>query len=381
MWVHIEVHKTGTKMRRKRKYIENGRRYTGCWFYTSADGHDKTYFATYLQGSGKKTAKFGKYSEGKTLAACSHFRSDLMRGRILPPQEIRLRKQKELSRHIQPLFELYIAGREKTKQDISRYETFVYPFWVGKDITEATNTDAAKFRTWLEKHKKKDGTRLSPQTVKHCIGLFRRIVRYAKKNLSGFELKIDEFHIPMVRNEVTEDLSKEQLQKLIHVLKTDKVNRAVCDMLMIILNTGMRRSEILKLQWQHINFERKTILLKDPKGKEDVKIPMNQVVAKILDNQKKKSMYVFPGNNGQKRAHVHKQARRLLRLAGISDSFRPCHGLRHFYGTELAAEGHDIKTISELMGHKSIEMTNRYLKARDVNMISASEHMARITGG
>jgi integrase len=108
---------------------------------------------------------------------------------------------------------------------------------------------------------------------------------------------------------------------------------------------------------------------------------MNAIVKKIIKSQEKTSMFVFPGKNGQRRSHIHKQARRLLRLAGIPDDFRPCHGLRHFYVTELASAGHDIKTISALMGHKNITITNRYLNARDTNLLSASKHMANITGG
>lgn len=367
-------------MARKREYYEGGRRYPGCWFYTSANGRDKTYHVKYYKDKKPIIATFGRYSEGKTLASCHHWRSDLIRGKMLPPQQQRKKEKEAFKKHIQPLFEFYMVGREN-KQDVSRYINYVYPFWVGREITSATNVDAAKYRKWLEERETQAGSKLSPQSIKHCIGLFRRIVLFAKRHSEDFKLLIDDFHIPRVLNEETEDLTSDQLKRLLHVLKNDKINRPACDMLMVILNTGMRHGEVLKLQWQHVNFDRKTLLLKNPKGNVDVSINMNSVVEEILKRQVKTSMYVFPGENGNKRNNITKAARRIMRLAGISDSFRQCHGLRHFYGTELAANGVDVKTISSLMGHKSLDVTNRYLKARDERKIEAVNHMAVITGG
>ncbi len=60
-------------------------------------------------------------------------------------------------------------------------------------------------------------------------------------------------------------------------------------------------------------------------------------------------------------------------MAGLPKDFRPCHGLRHFFATELAASGKSITVISELLGHKSIEITKRYAKVRDEEKQEAVE--------
>jgi integrase len=245
----------------------------------------------------------------------------------------------------------------------------VLPWWQDKDITTATNQDCANYRIWLE-----ESGDLKPQSIKHAIALFRRVVRHAKKHIHGFEIKIDDYSVPKVNNEVTEDLTQEQYQRLLSVLQSDKVtvegktvkiNRAVADIMLLILNTGMRRGEVLKLQWQHVNFDRGTILLKEPKGGKDVLLPMNTGAREVLMRQKKTSMYVFPNPQGGKRSHINVQARKIRDLAGLPKDFRPLHGLRHYYATELASKGVDITVISELLGHKSVGITMRYVNARD----------------
>lgn len=349
----------------KRIREERNRSYPGCWYYETAD-NDQIYYCQYKIDGKQITAKVGsKKHDNMTLSKCNRMRSAYVEGKEKNRQQRRRERQEEKARYIDSLYRIYLNNKNGKGIDYSRFNNWVLPYWRNKDISQCTNRHVANYRTWLESQTNTRGGNLSPQSVKHCLALFRRIVRHGKKHISGFELKIDDFDIPAVHNEKTEDLTHEQFHRLLHILHTDKINRPVCDILLLMLNTGMRRGEVLKLQWQHVKFDRRTILLKSPKGGKDVEIPMNASANKILERQKKTSMYVFPGLNGGKRLHIDKQARRIRNLAGLPNSFRPCHGLRHYYGTELGAKGYSISVISELLGHKSIEITKRYVNARE----------------
>lgn len=354
------------------------RKYPGCWYYET-DGN-KTFYCAYRKEGKNITAKCGESEKGYTFRQCAFHRADLLRGKASTNAELRRDKESEATRYIDKLYEHYHTEKNGQGQNDSLFLRYVAVFWKDKDISACSNVDAANFRCWLDKCESSRGGLLSKQTVKHAIALFRRIVRYADKTIHDFKLQITDFDIPIVNNETTEDLDHEELERLLQVLKTDKVNRAVCDMMLLMLNTGMRRGEVQKLQWGHINVERGAILLREPKGGKDVTIPMSSGVKAVLLRQKRTSLYVFPGKDGGKRGHFERAARRIRDLAKLGKDFRPCHGLRHYFGTELSDRGVDLVTISELMGHKGVEITKRYVKGREQRKKEAVELIA-IGGG
>lgn len=347
------------------------KKYPGCWYYET--NGNKVFYCCYRKEGKNVTAKCGESIKGYTFKLCLLRRADLLRGKEKTNAEQRIEKKTVESRSIDKLYTHYLEEQKGKGRNDSVFNRYVNVFWKNRDIGNCINQDAANFKKWLENCDSARGGKLSPQTVKHAIGLFRRIVRCAVRTITGFTLEISEFKIPKVNNEVTEDLTEEELDRLVLVLKTDTVNRAVCDMMLLILNTGMRRGEVQKLQWQHVSFERKTLLIKEPKGKIDVKIPINQTAREVLQRQKKTSMFVFPGKDGKRRGHFERAARRIRDLAGLPKDFRPCHGLRHFYGTELSSKGVSLLAISELMGHKDVGVTQRYVKSRTKEKVEAVE--------
>lgn len=396
-------------MTRKRYRIEAGKEYPGCYYYIITDGNgreiDRSYSITYYDENGKqRDAICGKKTRGYSLAKTNLFRADILRGKAKTRKQKRAEAEATKGKEIDKLWEYYKEFRnEKVKQqfmkrhgkswrrqfeqeyrkgrsvnDESRYKRHVKPFWAGKDISQCTNNDTEEYAEWLLNQRDRNGKVYSDQTRKHAIGLFRRIVKYSeKKGKNGLSLQISDFAVPQVSNVKNDDMTPEERGQLLEVLETEKVNRAVADMMLLIYHTGMRRGEVLKLQREHLNFEKKTILLKDPKGGVDVKIPMSEAAEKILKRQKKakNTMFVFPGKNGQRRLHIDTQARRLRDKGGLPKDFRPCHGLRHYFGTELAAKGVAIHVISALMGHKDIRTTQRYVDAREADMRAAVELM------
>lgn len=108
-------------------------------------------------------------------------------------------------------------------------------------------------------------------------------------------------------------------------------------------------------------------MLKDPKGGPDQKIPVNDMARDLLNSLvRSKSPYVFPGRSGGMRTTMGVAARRIRKDAGLSDDFRPMHGLRHVYASMLASSGKvDMYVLQKLMTHKSPKMTQRYAHLRD----------------
>lgn len=129
----------------------------------------------------------------------------------------------------------------------------------------------------------------------------------------------------------------------------------------LALFTGMRRGELFRLKWEHVDFKRKFILLDAPKGSVSQQIPMNDTAKDILlSHERTASPYVFPGKAGGQRTDVRGPINRIKKRAGLPESFRPLHGLRHAYASMLASSGEvDMYTLQKLLTHKSPQMPQR----------------------
>jgi integrase len=126
------------------------------------------------------------------------------------------------------------------------------------------------------------------------------------------------------------------------------------------LNTGMRKSEILKLRWQEVDLKNRIITLTKTKNNEIRSIPINNALYKellILSNGNENE-FVFTKKDGKPFTDIRRSYKTALKRAGI-ENFR-FHDLRHNFGSWLVMSGENIRTVQELLGHKDIKMTMRY---------------------
>jgi|SRR3989339_21132 len=126
------------------------------------------------------------------------------------------------------------------------------------------------------------------------------------------------------------------------------------------LNTGLRRSELLNLTWADIDFDRHLIRVRQSKTGEPRYIPINNLLTETLQDVTKRinSPYIFGDESGTPYKSVRKSFDNALKKAGIKDFH--FHDLRHCFASYLIMAGVDLRTVQELMGHKTITMTLRY---------------------
>ena len=133
-------------------------------------------------------------------------------------------------------------------------------------------------------------------------------------------------------------------------------------MVELVLNSGLRKSELLHLKWSDIDLKNRLLFIWDTKNKESRSIPLNDNAVKVIIRipRNLKSEYLFPSPVNQLKPWVdfRKDWKKALRKAGIEDF--TFHDLRHTFASHLVMAGVDLKTVQELLGHKSIEMTLRY---------------------
>jgi integrase len=182
--------------------------------------------------------------------------------------------------------------------------------------------------------------------------------------------------MPVVDNEKTEDLTPEQLRRLLEEINKDD-HPIAGPMMLLALYTGMRRGEMFRLQWHDVDFERGFINIRNPKGGIDQKIPLNDAARGLLENYPRTgSQFVFPGKAGGQIKTVRKPTNRIKERAGIPKDFRALHGLRHVFASSLASSGQvDMYVLQKLMTHKDPKMTARYSHLRD-NALKRASNLA-----
>ena len=139
------------------------------------------------------------------------------------------------------------------------------------------------------------------------------------------------------------------------------------DLLMIDLmcNSGLRRGEIASLRLRHLKLDADVmIMVKEGKGAKDRAVPLNPDMAsrlKAFTAGKEPDDPVFDLSGKSISSKLNLWAKK----AGVPQ-LHP-HSFRHKFATDLLIRGADLRTVQELLGHESLEVTQRYLAVTDAS--------------
>ena len=165
-----------------------------------------------------------------------------------------------------------------------------------------------------------------------------------------------------------------------------RLRRAIGDehwpLVAVALHTGFRQGNEFRLRWaDDVNFDTGQVRAHFTKSGEDYYVPMNDELRAILRAlpSRLRSPWVFPGETGLApiglKNFLYRHWHRALRDAGIVDFH--WHDLRHTFASRLVMAGVDIRTVQELLGHKSLRMTERYTHLSPAHKLSAVQQLAR----
>jgi site-specific recombinase XerD len=128
----------------------------------------------------------------------------------------------------------------------------------------------------------------------------------------------------------------------------------------LALYTGMRRGEQFGLQWKDCDLDRGILTVKGKTGRRHIVANEDAVAAlRKLHKLTGEKEFVCPDANDQL---MKRDGRRWLKVAADAANVKDFHwhDLRHTFASRLVMAGVDIRTVQELLGHKSIVMTMRY---------------------
>ena len=368
------------------KQVRHKTRYPGVYWIEGAGPNGKAeriYYIMYRKDGKLIEEKAGRqYQDDMTPSRAARLRAARVEGKDLPnkaKRELeRKRREAEAGRWtVSKLWDAYRADREikGLKIDEYRFRRYVEPAFGNKEPKGMIPFDVDRLRINMLR---KQGLR--PASVYNVLELLRRIINFGVKKQLCQPLPFT-IEMPKVDNKKTEDLTSDQLQRLLKAIEEDSHEQAGKLMLMA-LYTGMRRGELFRLKWKDIDFERGFIHIRNPKGGVDQTIPLNDAAREVVESiYQTDSPYVFPGRNGDQRTDIHHQVNRIKERAGLPKGFRALHGLRHVYASMLASSGKvDLYTLQKLLTHKSPQMTQRYAHLRDEALKKASNVAVEVIG-
>ena len=382
-------------------YTKVGKNWPGVYYFDSKTARymgkpDRCFMICFRVDGKQRWETVGWKSQKITPQIASEIRTERTKKarlgeEVLTAKEAKAKRKRE-NRDLDFVSKAYFAnrgGKEKNRKiDESRYDLHVSSVVGKKAVRLITELDLKR----IEKAMKGK----SKASIWGALELVRRITNFGARSglCKPLPFKV---RLPKRDNEKVRYMSEAQLKIWNKVLEKWE-DRDVVRMLRLVMLTGVRRGEVFGLTDKRLDFEQHLIFLADPKGGTSVTIPMSDPVAILLKEQiasrnenQPESPYIFPGRGGVMRStsapanKVKEKVNKKLKekkQPQLPSKWRVFHDLRHHFGVTLANSGEfSIEEISELLTHKSIDLTRRrYAQFLPEYKKKAADRAARVMG-
>jgi integrase/recombinase XerC len=264
-------------------------------------------------------------------------------------------------------------------RDLSAFLTFLTDHLGAEaDTPDLASLRPADFRSYLA-HRANEG--ISRSSIARGLSTLRNFFRFLDRTACVHNPAVKAIKTPRVPKTVPKALDESDAMATITTASElhDEPWLAARDTALLILlyGCGLRLGEALSLTCGDIP-DGDTLRIMG-KGRKERIVPVLPIVRKSITAYRKLCPFapmpdaaLFVGKRGKalNPGVMQRQVRRLRALLGLAETATP-HALRHSFATHLLAQGGDLRTIQELLGHASLSTTQRY------TMVDAA-HLAKV---
>lgn len=272
------------------------------------------------------------------------------------------------------------SSKRRTFEQYSKVaQIHIQPYLGEIELTDLSPFVLQKFITDLTTNgNKRTGRGLSPNFIKTILSVIQNSLRTA--HLVGYlpEYSANKIKRPKIAEKQVECFTireQKKIEEAALAAKKDKYRGII-----LCLYTGLRIGELLALRWNDIDFEKNILsvtktchdgnengehvrIIDSPKTEKSRRqIPLSKTLVKILKEMKKISKCEFVIADGEKPIFIRSYQRTFeLLLKKLGLPHKGFHSLRHTFATRAIECGMDVKSLSEVLGHKNATITlNRY---------------------
>jgi site-specific recombinase XerD len=290
-------------------------------------------------------------------------------------------KRTEIDRHIEKFLEYLEIEKNCSRLTIRNYKHYLerFVFWLKgtrgkKKLYDFDLKIIKKYRVFLTRYMSKDGLPLKKSTQGYHLIALRSFLKYLSK-INVKSLPFKKIKLPKNDSRTIKFLTTEQVERILSQPKISKLvglrDKAILETL---FSTGLRVSEIQKLNRDQIDLKRKEFGIigkgRRPRAvflSERACKWLSQYVAKREDNYNplfiRYSGKEIADNDGEKMRlsvrSIQRAVKKYVKKSKIPVN-ATTHTLRHSFATDLLSHGADLRSVQELLGHKNIATTQIY---------------------